>query len=237
MELDEIDHVFGDGSNALELEDDEPLFLNPLNQNLINVANDSSLSKKRKLTEDADDSMEKENKRSNLDALFANAPPLGEIQRSRDTPANRNDTADEPEDYSRPPSTGAFITATTSGGEKLYFPKKARPTKKASQSMLIREHMAQSTLLAKPIWRMLEEMELEAVDKLKAFEEEEREHDERLFNEAMQSPPKKRRKDKQKRHYSSSDNGTLWVDKYRPTSFVDLLGDQVNTINGLCVLR
>jgi hypothetical protein len=84
---------------------------------------------------------------------------------------------------------------------------------------------------------MLEEMELEAVDKLKAFEEEEREHDERLFNEAMQSPPKKRRKDKQKRHYSSSDNGTLWVDKYRPTSFVDLLGDQVNTINGLCVLR
>ena len=75
---------------------------------------------------------------------------------------------------------------------------------------------------------MLADMELEAADKMMAIEQEEQEHDERLFNEAMQSPPKKRRKDKQKRNYSSLYESTLWVDKYRPTSFVDLLGDQVN---------
>ncbi|KAH8554492.1 P-loop containing nucleoside triphosphate hydrolase protein [Umbelopsis sp. PMI_123] len=87
------------------------------------------------------------------------------------TDANRNTT-----DYSQPPLTGAYITATTSSGQKLYFPKKVRVTKKVPQT--------------------------------------------------MQSPPKKRRKGKSARQFSSLDSSTLWVDKYRPSSFVDLLGDQ-----------
>ena len=230
MELDEFDMVFGDDAGTTNAEESEPLFLNSLNRNLINVASDSSLSRKRKLTpEDVDDPLEKENKRSNLDELFANTPPLHEIGRRRDSiTKTQKAVTGEATDYSQPPQTGAFVTAVTSSGEKLYFPKKARATKKAPQSMLIREHMSKSTLLEKPIWKMLADMELEAADKMMAIKQEEQEHDERLFNEAMQSPPKKRRKDKQKRNYSSLYESTLWVDKYRPTSFVDLLGDQVN---------
>lgn len=233
MELDDFDAVFGDSSNSIDPEDSEPLFLNSLNKNLINVSTESSLAKKRKLQPDAEDSIEKENKRSNLDTLFSSATPLNEILCKRtdftkDHANGRSGTTD----YSQPPATGAYITATTTSGQKLYFPKKVRVAKKVPQSMLIREHMAKSTLLAKPIWKMLEEMELDAVDKLRAFEQEEREHDEKLFNEAMQSPPKKRsRKDKSSRRFNSVDSHKLWVDKYRPSSFVDLLGDQVSIEN------
>ncbi|KAI8577410.1 hypothetical protein K450DRAFT_252301 [Umbelopsis ramanniana AG] len=227
MELDDFDAVFGDSSNSFDPDDSEPLFLNSLNKNLINVSTESSLAKKRKLQPDVEESVEKENKRSHLDTLFANATPLNEMHSKQPDMAKGNaDTGSGTVDYSQPPATGAYITATTSSGQKLYFPKKVRMAKKVPQSMLIREHMAKSTLLAKPIWKMLEELELDAVDKLRAFEQEEREHDEKLFNEAMQSPPKKRRKDKSARRFNSVDSHKLWVDKYRPSSFVDLLGDQ-----------
>jgi hypothetical protein len=236
MELDDFDAVFGDSSNSFDPEDSEPLFLNSLNKNLINVSTESSLAKKRKLQPDVEDSVEKENKRSNLDTLFANATPLNEVHSKQLDMAKGNaDAGPGTADYSQPPATGAYITATTSSGQKLYFPKKVRVAKKVPQSMLIREHMAKSTLLAKPIWKMLEEMELDAVDKLRAFEQEEREHDEKLFNEAMQSTPKKRRKDKSTRRFNSVDTHKLWVDKYRPSSFVDLLGDQVSL--SLCIGR
>lgn len=229
MELDDFDAVFGDSSNSIDPEDSEPLFLNSFNKNLINVSTESLLAKKRKLQPDSEDSIEKENKRSHLDTLFSNATPLNEIHSKRTHfTKDHADGGSVTADYSQPPATGAYMTATTTSGQKLYFPKKVRVPKKMPQSMLIREHMAKSTLLAKPIWKMLEEMELDAVNKLRAFEQEEREHDEKLFNEAMQSPPKKRsRKEKSARHLNSVDSHKLWVDKYRPSSFVDLLGDQV----------
>jgi hypothetical protein len=230
MELDDYDNAFSLNHDQSDNDDEEPLFLNSLNTNLLNVANESTLSKKRKHgSEDPIQSVEKENRKSEFDDIFANALTLdSHIEQQNAIPRQQPRITTELNDYSQPPTTGAFITATTSSGEKLYFPKKTRATKKAPQSVFVREHMAQSTLLAKPIWKMLEEMELEAINKLKAFEIEEKEHDDRLFDEAMRSPPKKRRKDKKQNIYRTVNQNSLWVDKYRPTSFVDLLGDQVS---------
>lgn len=227
---DDYDLAFGQGNVQSDPEEEEePLFLNSLNTNLLNVANESTLSKKRKhVPEESTSSDEKENRASEFDDIFANALTLGGTNEQQGLlPISQQSAVTEPKDYSQPPSTGAFITATTSSGEKLYFPKKTRQTKKAPQSVFVKEHMAQSTLLANPIWKMLEEMELEAVNKLRAFEMEEKEHDDRLFDEAMRSPPKKRKKDKKQNLYKRVDHNALWVDKYRPASFVDLLGDQV----------
>ncbi|KAJ2962123.1 hypothetical protein NQZ79_g2691 [Umbelopsis isabellina] len=228
MELDDYDLAFGQDNGQSDHDDEEPLFLNSLNTNLLNVANESMLSKKRKhVPEDSTPSDEKENRGSEFDDIFANALTLdGPNEQQGVLPSLQSGAVTEFKDYSQPPTTGAFITATTSSGEKLYFPKKTRQIKKAPQSVFVKEHMGQSTLLAKPIWKMLEEMELEAINKLRAFEIEEKEHDDRLFNEAMRSPPKKRKKDKKQNLYKRVNQNALWVDKYRPVSFVDLLGDQ-----------
>ncbi|KAI8369318.1 P-loop containing nucleoside triphosphate hydrolase protein [Radiomyces spectabilis] len=118
---------------------------------------------------------------------------------------------DQPTSYLQPPPTGSFVTATCSRtGRTLYFSKRPQSTQRTTQSI---DHIKSSTsLLGKPIWKMLEELEHERKTKTEALIKEQK--------EASAHKPKRLKK------ANVLEMERLWVEKYKPRSFLDLLSDQ-----------
>ncbi|ORY99715.1 hypothetical protein BCR42DRAFT_430045 [Absidia repens] len=119
-------------------------------------------------------------------------------------------------DYSRPPDTGGFLTASCPRtGKPLYFPLQLKPTSVSScgGDRLLKQHDGNGgiQLLGTPIRLMLEQIDRENELQAKKIERERNQ----FF----------KRKSKKKR-YIQHESHALWVEKYKPTIFMDLLGDQ-----------
>lgn len=116
-------------------------------------------------------------------------------------------------DYTLPPATGSFIKARSSSGTTFYLAKKVHTDQSKNsfmQQLLTNEKGA--SLLSVPIHRMIDELELEIRNK--KHEEVQRllEGDEDVLD--LDEDP------------TSGSNERLWVDKYRPKSYTDLMGDE-----------
>ncbi|KAF9129908.1 hypothetical protein BGW39_003643 [Mortierella sp. 14UC] len=114
-------------------------------------------------------------------------------------------------DYTLPPATGSFIKAKSSSGESFYLPKKVR-TNEAKNSFMqqLLPNEKGSSLLTVPIHRMMDEMEME----IRNQKEEALlllEDDDVM---GLEDDP------------TSGPNERLWVDKYRPKKYTDLMGDE-----------
>ncbi|OBZ82340.1 hypothetical protein A0J61_09612, partial [Choanephora cucurbitarum] len=121
-------------------------------------------------------------------------------------------------DYTRIPDTGAFVSATCPvTGKPLYYPKKTQGEAKRKMEALFKQITSSKAhsrggLLSKPIWRLrkdIEQSNLAALEKIQREIEQEERH-----------------KKKKKKLPMKDQSGQLWVDKYRPTNFMDLMGDQ-----------
>ncbi|KAL0097434.1 hypothetical protein J3Q64DRAFT_1060365 [Phycomyces blakesleeanus] len=120
-------------------------------------------------------------------------------------------------EYSKPPTSGSYIRATCPRtGKSLYFPKVVRATRRSTTVESIKKITGASNLLEKPIWKMRENISRDYQMRLQQLEREEREE----IAEASQRLKKK----KKKAH--RLDTYDLWVEKYKPRGFLDLLGDQ-----------
>ncbi|KAI8878823.1 P-loop containing nucleoside triphosphate hydrolase protein [Backusella circina FSU 941] len=166
---------------------------------------------------------------TNIDPYFVNSeastsarllPPTSTKPASSSSPSSsiskrKNPIVQKKKDYTQMPTTGAFVSAMTSTGQSLYFPKKLKTIKPSQASEYLREIAAKKStgqLLDKPIWQM--QKELAASNKATL---------ERIQREKEQAEDTKKKSRKRRKHDTS---GTLWVDKYRPTSFLELMGDQ-----------
>ncbi|KAF7726259.1 hypothetical protein EC973_008969 [Apophysomyces ossiformis] len=117
--------------------------------------------------------------------------------------------------YSRPPPSGSFAKMVCPRtGKTLYVPKLASTRNRAKPDEIVRNITKSSGLLSKPIWKMLNDIKEndEAVKMAIQKEEFDKTH-------------AKKSKIKKTKHCIREEN-QLWVDKYRPKSFMDLLGDQ-----------
>ncbi|KAG0219745.1 hypothetical protein BGX33_001062 [Mortierella sp. NVP41] len=117
-------------------------------------------------------------------------------------------------DYSLPPATGSFIKSKSSSGTTFYLPKKVRTDQPKSSLMkqLLSGETGAKSLLPVPIHRMMDELELEIKEKkqeamlrLMAGDDDVVELDEDPRGDS---------------------NERLWVDKYRPKKYTDLMGDE-----------
>ncbi|KAI9484496.1 hypothetical protein BDB00DRAFT_792827 [Zychaea mexicana] len=127
-------------------------------------------------------------------------------------------------DYTKPPATGRYLTSTCAFTDKtLYFPrinpKSTTTTKKDKGKGILRHVDRRMELLDKPIWRMKKEIEEQNTRVRK------REEDEKLGYESYQDGKKQKRR-KRTQVVKPYVTEQLWVDKYRPKGFLDLLGDQ-----------
>ncbi|KAI8597020.1 hypothetical protein EDD21DRAFT_386544 [Dissophora ornata] len=117
-------------------------------------------------------------------------------------------------DYTLPPETGSFIKAKSTSGQTFYLAKKVQ-VDKVKQSFL--EQLKKSSqnakpLLSMPIHRMMDELDAEIrVQKQEAIN--------RLEYGDYEDVEVKDQ---------DSNNGSdrLWVDKYRPVKYTDLMGDE-----------
>ncbi|KAI8089045.1 uncharacterized protein BX664DRAFT_126288 [Halteromyces radiatus] len=120
-------------------------------------------------------------------------------------------------DYSQPPRTGGFLEARCPRtGKPIYFPLqlKSSTVNKRNQdisSKMLNRGKDTTRLLATPVRLMLEQLE---VKNIKQAEKLEKDH----LNQA-------KRKNKKKKQIQA-ESQALWVEKYKPTIFMDLLGDQ-----------
>ncbi|EPB93080.1 hypothetical protein HMPREF1544_00154 [Mucor circinelloides 1006PhL] len=115
-------------------------------------------------------------------------------------------------DYTEVPRTGAFVSATCpTTGTSLFFSKKTPAELKRRQKTLndLAIKKSRRSLLSKPLWQLRKEIEKNNQEELKKIEKE--------IEESRRKKKKVQPKD---------DSGQLWVDKYRPTSYMDLMGDQ-----------
>ncbi|KAI7865408.1 hypothetical protein BDF14DRAFT_1997167 [Spinellus fusiger] len=122
-------------------------------------------------------------------------------------PTSSNTTTD----FTTVPTTGGYMECICPAtGELLYFPnvikaKSARPLDTICESTGF-------SLLSKPIWKLREEISRDHKIRLETLERE--------ANEAREAPrSKKKRRTEQHNH-------DLWVEKYKPRGFLDLLSDQ-----------
>ncbi|KAG0275592.1 hypothetical protein BGZ95_008609 [Linnemannia exigua] len=114
-------------------------------------------------------------------------------------------------DYTLPPATGSFIKAKSSSGKSFYLPKKVRTNESKSSFMQqLLSNEKGSSLLTVPIHRMMDEMEIE----IRNQKEEAllRLEDDDIMG--LDEDP------------TSGSNERLWVDKYRPKKYTDLMGDE-----------
>lgn len=118
-------------------------------------------------------------------------------------------------DYTLIPETGAFVTATCpTTGLNVYFSKKSVGESRNKKDAMFKELTSKGTsrgLLSKPLWQLNREIEKENAEKLALIEKE--------IEEA-----KSRKNKKQKS--SRSESTQLWADKYKPTTYMELMGDQ-----------
>ncbi|KAG9063033.1 hypothetical protein KI688_004633 [Linnemannia hyalina] len=110
-------------------------------------------------------------------------------------------------DYTLPPATGSFIKAKSSSGTTFYLAKKVR----TDQSKLLANEKGAS-LLSVPIHRMMDELELEIRNQKQEDVQRLLEGEDDVLD--LDEDP------------TSGSNERLWVDKYRPKNYTDLMGDE-----------
>ncbi|KAG2224906.1 hypothetical protein INT45_010855 [Circinella minor] len=138
------------------------------------------------------------------------------------TTERRSTTTKSLIDYTKPPKTGRYVTSTCPYTEKtLYFPKidlKQQKTKEKGKSTM-KPVDRRMNLLEKPIWQMKRDID-EQKSRIRK-----RDEDEKIGYENYKDGKKNKRR---KRVHSSKHLATeqLWVEKYKPKAFLDLLGDQ-----------
>ncbi|KAG0266796.1 hypothetical protein BG011_000848 [Mortierella polycephala] len=117
-------------------------------------------------------------------------------------------------DYTLPPETGPFVTAKNSAGTTFYLAKKARAdhSKHSFPEQLKLNEMDAKPLLSMPIHRMMDELDAE-------IKVQRQETLNRLEYGDYDAPDLG--------SDSSKDSSErLWVDKYRPKKYTDLMGDE-----------
>ncbi|KAF9191281.1 hypothetical protein BGZ50_009496 [Haplosporangium sp. Z 11] len=117
-------------------------------------------------------------------------------------------------DYTLPPETGPFITAKSSAGTTFYLAKKVRVdhSKHSFLEQLKLSEMNAKPLLSMPIHRMMDELDAEIkVQRQEALN--------RLEYGDYDAPDLGS-------DNSKDSNERLWVDKYRPKKYTDLMGDE-----------
>ncbi|KAI8332374.1 hypothetical protein BC941DRAFT_436468 [Chlamydoabsidia padenii] len=113
-------------------------------------------------------------------------------------------------DYSKPPETGGFLTANCPRtGQPIYFPLRLKPTISMTTCNWFKKKEIQ--LLSAPIRLMFDQLDLEHKTK-----------EEQLKLEQEKQVKRKLKKKKT----IQAESQALWVEKYRPSIFMDLLGDQ-----------
>ncbi|KAF9904497.1 hypothetical protein EC991_002657 [Linnemannia zychae] len=113
-------------------------------------------------------------------------------------------------DYTLPPATGSFIKAKSSSGKSFYLPKRVRTNELKNSFVQRLSNEKGSMLLTVPIHRMMDELEVE----IRNQKEEALlllENDDIM---GLDEDP------------TSGSNERLWVDKYRPMKYTDLMGDE-----------
>ncbi|KAH7046343.1 hypothetical protein BKA57DRAFT_466280 [Linnemannia elongata] len=116
-------------------------------------------------------------------------------------------------DYTLPPATGSFIKARNSSGTTFYLAKKVRTDQSKNsfmQQLLANDKSA--SLLSLPIHRMIDELELEIRNQKQDEVQRLLDGDDDVLD--LDEDP------------SSGSNERLWVDKYRPKNYTDLMGDE-----------
>ncbi|CEP12140.1 hypothetical protein [Parasitella parasitica] len=116
-------------------------------------------------------------------------------------------------DYTQIPDNGAFISATCPTTNTSLFFRKRTPAELKRQQKELNEKALKKrgrSLLSKPLWQLRKEIEKSNQEELKRIEKEIEES----------------RSRKKKKVQPKDDSGQLWVDKYRPSSYMDLMGDQ-----------
>ncbi|KAG0243590.1 hypothetical protein BGW41_001801 [Actinomortierella wolfii] len=138
------------------------------------------------------------------------------------TPPKRSLTANfaPQHDYTLPPETGSFVKAKNSRGQTFFLPKKPRVRHQQLASEIIGQDspMATKSLLGVPIHRMMDELETEIAvrhqEALNRIELESQAMDQRMYELDTYGSGHNFRKEE------------LWVDKYRPRHYTDLMGDE-----------
>ncbi|KAG0011566.1 hypothetical protein BGZ80_000592 [Entomortierella chlamydospora] len=117
-------------------------------------------------------------------------------------------------DYTLPPVTGSFIKAKSVSGQTFYLPKKVRVdnTKRSFVQQLKENSQNRKPLLSIPIHRMMDELDAEirvqkqeAINRLEYGDNDEPEIIDDVPKDVIEH---------------------LWVDKYRPKKYTDLMGDE-----------
>ncbi|KAF8984494.1 hypothetical protein BGZ46_007861 [Entomortierella lignicola] len=117
-------------------------------------------------------------------------------------------------DFTLPPETGPFIKARSISGQTFYLAKKLRVdyTKNSVLQRLKESSQSKTPLLSMPIHRMMDELDAEIrVQKQEALNR--LEYGDSNEPELVDDNPK-----------DSSEQ--LWVDKYKPKKYTDLMGDE-----------
>ena len=95
----------------------------------------------------------------NTDNKYSEAPGLA-VARSRPIVQHTSPTQQKSVDYTKRPLTGQYLEARCPFTDKiLYYPKVEQP--KSAPATEMKSSMRHMNLLKKPVWKMLEEIELE----------------------------------------------------------------------------
>ncbi|CAO3645970.1 unnamed protein product [Cunninghamella echinulata] len=115
-------------------------------------------------------------------------------------------------DYTKPPTTGSFLTAACPRtGKILYFACQPKGNTKKSKALLEHCYDKNARLLSTPIRLMFEQIKAEN----------------EAYTHQLQREEKQRLKMKSKKKKTiEQETKHLWVEKYKPKTFVDLIGDQ-----------
>ncbi|GAA5794914.1 hypothetical protein HPULCUR_000262 [Helicostylum pulchrum] len=118
-------------------------------------------------------------------------------------------------EYTLIPETGAFVTATCpQTGKNIYFSKLSEGRLRKKTNLLVKNltsNKGSKGLLSKPLWQLLKDIKANNLAKTQQIQRE--------INEETS------RKHKRQKVIKGESN-RLWVDKYRPTCYMDLMGDQ-----------
>ncbi|KAK4510055.1 uncharacterized protein ATC70_006224 [Mucor velutinosus] len=188
--------------------EDEGFDSNAFEQGLFDIPVCPASPRERSVTAAMDFMGITDNQEIDIDLTEPAMPPI-----TPDDMADEEAAVDTFVDYKEVPQTGAFISATCpTTGTSLFFKKKTPTELKRRQKTLndIAIKKNRRSLLSKPLWQLRKEIEKSNQEELKRIEKE--------IEDA--------RSRKKKKVQPKDDSGQLWVDKYRPTSYMDLMGDQ-----------
>ncbi|RUS19855.1 hypothetical protein BC937DRAFT_86802 [Endogone sp. FLAS-F59071] len=126
--------------------------------------------------------------------------------------------------YTKKPTSGGFVSATTSDGRELYFPKKIKATNLPKNSAAMEMRCSNNkSLLETPIWKLMEELDQERLAHVQQLSES---FERSSLDNATMLDEGDSERDIHRNEQGCVHQATLWTEKYRPRQFIDLLGDQ-----------